>query len=307
MSVLLTGASGFIGSSALRVLLQRGHEVHAVSSRPHKDEPGVTWHVADLLAEDTAEELVRTLRPERLLHLAWYAEHGRFWTSVENVRWVEATLRLLRAFARYEGRRAVLGGTCAEYEWTSEGGVFSEDETPLRAGTLYGASKNATRAVGQALSDETGFEFAWGRIFFLYGPGEPQSRLVPSVALTLLAGESAAVTDGSQILDFLHVDDVAAAFVALMDSDVCGAVNIASGKAVAVREVIERIGQAVGRSDLIRFGAMESRPGQPALLLADAKRLRDEVGFSPRISLRDGIIDVIEWWGERLHGTKNPV
>lgn len=300
--VLLTGASGFVGSPALRALLGSGHEVHAVSLSPRQDEPGVTWHVADLLAAEDADALVRSVRPELLLHLAWYAEHGRFWTSVENVRWVEATLRLLRAFARHEGRRAVLAGTCAEYEWTAAGGVLSDAETTLRPDTLYGVAKNATRAVAQALAAETGIELAWGRIFFLYGPGEAQTRLVPSVARALLAGTAAAVTDGSQLRDFLHVDDVAAAFVALIDSDVSGALNIGSGQAVAVHEVVSLVGEAVGRPDLIRFGAVASRRGEPALLLADVSRLRDEVGFRPRVPLREGIAETVAWWRARCAG-----
>jgi nucleoside-diphosphate-sugar epimerase len=294
--VLLTGASGFVGSPSVTALLRAGHEVHAVSVRPQQDLPDVTWHVTDLLATDGADALVQTVRPELLLHLAWYAEHGRFWKSVENVRWVEATLRLLRAFARSDGRRAVLAGTCAEYEWTAAGGVLSEAQTALQPDTLYGVAKNATRSVAQALAAETGVELAWGRIFFPYGPGEAPTRLVPSVARALLAGDAAPVTDGSQLRDFLYVDDVAAAFVALLDSGVSGAVNIGSGEAVAVREVVSLVGEVVGRPDLIRFGAVTRRPGEPSLLAADAGRLRDEVGFRPLVPLREGVAKTVAWW-----------
>ncbi len=297
--VLLTGASGFVGSRALIALARREYEVHAVSSRPNKDSPDVVWHVADLLQADTADALLDDVRPDSLVHLAWYAEHGRFWTSIENVRWVEATLRLLRSFAKRGGKRAVLAGTCAEYEWSVDGGVCSESDTPLRPKTLYGVSKNAVHAVAQALADEAGFELAWGRIFFLYGPGEPATRLVPSVVQALLEGTPAAVSEGSQILDFLHVDDVAEAFAALLDGDVQGSVNIGSGEGVAVREVIELVGAAAGRPDLIRFGAVETRPGEPASLVADVRRLRYEVGFRPRITLEDGIADTVAWWQDR--------
>jgi nucleoside-diphosphate-sugar epimerase len=297
--VLLTGASGFVGSRAVKALARRGYEVHAVSSRPNEDSPIVAWHVADLLRPDAADALVDRVRPDSLLHLAWYAEHGLFWTSTENVRWVEATLRLLRAFADRGGSRAVLAGTCAEYEWTVDGGVCSEINTPLRPKTLYGVSKNATRAVAQALADEVGFELAWGRIFFLYGPGEAATRLVPSVVRALLQGTPAAVSEGSQIRDFLHVDDVAEAFVALLDGDVQGPVNIGSGNGVAIREVIELVGAAAGHPDLIRFGAVETRAGEPASLVADVRRLRDEVAFRPRIALEDGIADTVAWWQDR--------
>lgn len=305
--VLLTGASGFIGSAALKALLRDGYEVHAVSSHPDRHaagaDPGVVWHAADLLDDAVAEGLVRAVKPELLLHLAWYVEHGRFWTSVENVRWVEATLRLLRAFANHEGQRAVLAGSCAEYEWTPQGGVLSEEHTALRADTLYGVSKNATYAVGRELAREAGFQFAWGRVFFLYGPGEPPGRLIPSVAQALLSGRDAEVTEGTQVRDFLHVRDVADAFAALLGSGVQGAVNIGSGEAIALREVVEAVAEATGRSDLVRFGAVPMRAGEPTELVADVRRLHEEVGFRPEISLREGIADTIAWWRERGHGS----
>jgi nucleoside-diphosphate-sugar epimerase len=265
----------------------------------------VRWHKADLLDSAGAQAIVDAVAPERLLHLAWYAEHGRFWTSTENVRWVEATLRLLRAFTDAGGRRAVVAGTCAEYEWTPEGGVLGED-APLRPATLYGVTKNATRSIAQALAAETGVELAWGRIFFPYGPGEAQTRLVPSVARALLAGNAAAVTDGSQVRDFVYVDDVAGAFVALLDSDVSGAVNIGSGEAVAVHEVVSLTGEAVGRPDLIHFGAVPHRPDEPATLVADVGRLRDEVGFRRRVPLREGIAKTVAWWQAHASGVVDP-
>ncbi|MDQ6803554.1 MAG: NAD(P)-dependent oxidoreductase [Actinomycetota bacterium] len=297
-TTLVAGASGFVGAPALAHLVAAGHDVHAVSSRPQPPIEGVTWHLGDLLAPGTAEVLVAAVQPERLLHLAWYAEPGRFWESPENVRWVEATLRLLRVFAGTGGRRAVLAGTCAEYDW-SVGGVCSEGVTPLRPTTLYGVSKDATRRVAEAFADLAGLELAWGRIFFLYGPGEPPQRLLPVVTRALLADEPAKVTAGTQVRDFMHVDDVARAFVEVLDSDVQGAVNIASGTGVELRRLVELIGAATGHPELIEFGAIPQRDGEPATLVADARRLRDTVGFRLRHDLADGVRETVEWWRSR--------
>jgi nucleoside-diphosphate-sugar epimerase len=292
---LVTGASGFIGAPVIEHLLKAGHEVHALSMRPQGGISGVTWHQGDLLDPATAKGLVARVQPERLLHLAWYAEPGRFWGSPENVRWVEATLRLLRAFASADGRRAVLAGTCAEYDW-SVGGECAEEATPLRPSTLYGVSKDATRRVATAYADLVGFELAWGRIFFLYGPGEPPERLLPLVTRALLAGERAKVTAGTQVRDFMHVDDVARAFVALLDSGQEGAVNIATGTGVELRELVALAAAAVGRPELIDFGALPQRSGEPASLVADVRRLREMIGFRPLHGLADGVRETIEWW-----------
>jgi nucleoside-diphosphate-sugar epimerase len=139
-------------------------------------------------------------------------------------------------------------------------------------------------------------------VFFLYGPDEQPGRLVPSVVRSLLGGESVPASDGEQIRDFLHVSDVADGFASLLASDVCGPVNIASGEAVTVRTVIETIARSVGRPELIRWGALERGPGDPDVLLADVARLRDEVGFVPRITLEEGLMTTVDWWRERCGG-----
>ena len=295
--VLVTGAGGFIGRHALAPLAGRGFEVHAVTRRdpPAPSSPDVRWHRADLLAANGRDALLAAVAPTHLLHLAWYAEHGRFWTSAENLRWVAATIALVQAFAEGGGRRAVLAGSCAEYRWGDRGPCI-EGVTPLQPATLYGTAKHATRAVIQSAAEELGIEFAWGRVFFLYGPHEAPGRLVASVARALVAGECAATGDGTQIRDLLHVADVAAAFAALLDSGVRGAVNIGSGEGRPLREVIDAIGAATGRADLLDIGALAPRPDDPRELVADVARLRDEVGFSPAIALRDGIDRTVAWW-----------
>lgn len=256
---------------------------------------GVHWHNADLLDPTAVQSVVAAAAPERLVHLAWYAEHGLFWTSPENLRWVEATLRLLRAFADAGGRRAVVAGTCAEYEWTPEGGVLAE-EAPLRPATLYGAAKDATRRVAEAFARVSEMELAWGRVFLLYGPGEPPGRLVPSVIRALLVGEQAEIGSPNLVRDFMHVEDVGGAFAALLDSRLTGAVNVATGEPRHICEVVDTIADLVGRPELVRRAALPARPGEPATLVADARRLHEEVGFSPQFSLREGLATTIDWW-----------
>ncbi len=296
--VLVTGARGFIGRQALGPLLAAGHEVHAVGrgGAPEWAPADVRWHAADLLADPGAA--VAAARPEVLVHLAWYAEHGRFWTSTENLLWAAATLELVRAFATAGGRRVVGAGTCAEYEWGRPGPCV-EGVTPLRPATLYGTAKDATRAVLEAGAPELGIEVAWGRVFFLYGPHEDERRLVASVAKALVEGRPAPTGDGAQVRDLLHVADVAGAFAALAGSSVTGAVNVGSGEGRPLRDVVAAIGAAAGRPHLLDVGALPPRPGDPDELVADVGRLRDEVGFTPSMSLEEGIAETVAWWRDQ--------
>jgi nucleoside-diphosphate-sugar epimerase len=293
---MLTGATGFVGQSVLTALVEAGDEVLAVARRPGPDLADVTWCEADLLA---GPELVGAVAPEILIHLAWYAEHGEFWSSIENVRWVEASLALLRAFAEAGGRRVVMAGTCAEYEWGGEQDL-NEDESPLAPRTLYGVCKDALRRVAGAYASETALELAWGRLFFLYGPREHPARLMPDVIRALLAGERAATSAGAQVRDFMHVQDAAAALVAVAHSDVTGPVNIASGRATPVAEVLDLIGALTGAAQLIDRGARPMSALEPARIVADVRRLEHEVGFHPAVSLSEGLAATVEWWRSRL-------
>lgn len=302
--VLLTGGSGFIGSRAIAPLLAAGYEVHALARTPGAC-ADVTWHELDLLDQRATADVVADVAAKQLLHLAWYTEHGRFWAAPENLDWVAASARLLRAFAEAGGRRAVIAGTCAEYDWADAGERCSEladgahAATPLRPATLYGTCKHATHLIAEAFAREAGLSLAWGRVFLLYGPGEDARRLVPHVARALLAGEQAPTSDGAQLRDFMHVDDVAAGFVALLVSAVDGPVNIASGEAVSIADVLALIAAAAGRPELLSLGAVDRRAGEPERLVADVRRLHDEVGFAPSIALDRGIADTVAALGAR--------
>jgi nucleoside-diphosphate-sugar epimerase len=290
--VLVTGASGFIGRHSLPFLVERGFEVHAVARGALPARDGVIAHHCDLLDAHAAAALVESVRPSHLLHFAWYAVPGKFWTAPENRDWAAATLALIRAFAAAGGRRAVCAGSCAEYDWSHA--TLSEATTPLAPSTLYGTAKNETRAGLESAAAALGLGWAWGRIFWLYGPHEAPGRLVSDVVTGLLAGRRVPVSAGTQQRDFLHVEDVACAFAALTDGDGTGAVNIGSGAPVAVRTVVETIGALIGRGDLIDFGAVPMRAGEPACLVADPTRQRAMIDATPRYNLRNGLQQTIE-------------
>lgn len=293
--VLITGATGFIGQYCLSSLSSaKDFEIHAVSSKKeHKtDMLNVHWHQADLLDSGQVSELLSQVAPSHLLHFAWYTVPGRYWNSIENIRWVQASLALLRAFSQHGGRRAVMAGTCAEYDWKY--GYCSEYVTPLVPTSLYGTCKHSLQAMLNAFTQQTGLSSAWGRIFFLYGPHEHPQKLVSSVISSLMHGEPARCTHGNQIRDYLYVQDVAEAFIALLRNKVQGPVNIASGHPITLKDIILKISKKMNRQDLVELGAVSTPENEPHVLIADVKRLINEVGWRPKYDLDQGLDQTIE-------------
>lgn len=296
--ILVTGATGFIGQHSLLPLMERGYEIHAVTSQMVLNNlPDVQWYHANLLEPGQIAALMEEVKPTYLLHFAWYAVPGLYWTAMENFQWAQASLALLQEFARQGGQRVVMAGSCAEYDWNY--GYCVEYKTPLAPTTPYGICKKAIQEMLEAFCNQLGISGAWGRIFFLYGPQEHPNRLVSSVTNALLRGEPARCSHGNQIRDFLHVQDVASAFVALTDSDVQGPVNIASGQPVALKEVIYKIAELLNWPNLVELGALPTPANDPPLLVADTRRLRQEVGWSPQFHLETGLEQTVQWWREQ--------
>ncbi len=298
--VLVTGATGFIGRHTLAPLAAAGYEVHAVR---HRSVPPVgtevRWHQADLLAPEAPGAVMAEVRPTHLLHLAWCTRPGAFWTAPENLEWVAASLGLLRAFGEAGGRRAVLAGTCAEYAWQRQTHCV-ETLTPMRPTTLYGAAKHALHTVADAWAHQLDVSLAWGRVFHLYGPHEHPERLVASVARATLRGEQAPCTHGRQVRDFLHAADVGSAFAALVACEITGPINVASGEGVRVADLVAAVAQAAKHPELVRLGALRAGPDEPERLTAEVRRLREEVGWAPALSLREGIERTVAWWRREL-------
>jgi nucleoside-diphosphate-sugar epimerase len=294
--VLVTGANGFIGARTTAFLTARGFQVHAIGRRRPTGQ--VEFHQADLLRVDELQAALAEIRASHLLHLAWDVSPGRYWCAPENLDWVCASLQLLRAFAAAGGRRAVIAGTCAEYQWGQP--RFLENTTPCEPATLYGAAKNGLRQIVESFGVNTGLSIGWGRIFFLFGPGEKSGRLVSDAIRSLTLAQPLLTTHGNQRRDFLHVDDVAGAFAALVDCEVAGAVNIGSGHAVSVRTLLEAIASQIGNGDCLKFGARALPQSEPPIIEADPTRLSCEVGFTPQYDLVGGLSDTIAWWNHHL-------
>jgi nucleoside-diphosphate-sugar epimerase len=300
--VLLTGATGFIGRHTIPELIARGYEVHAVSSKIIKNEQGVIWHQADLMKSNETEMLFKKIIPSHLLHFAWYAEPGKFWNSEENFKWVESSIRLLRFFKAYGGYRMVYAGTCAEFNWGQQG-AYIESNSHDMPSTIYGLAKKTTQQLFEVYSQQFQLSAAWGRIFFLYGPNERPEKFLSSVIISMLQKKIIKCTHGNQMRDFLHVQDVASAFVSLLDSPVQGVVNISSGEAHSLKEIVAIAGKYLDATEYVHFGEIDLK-NEPLLIKGSNERLLNEVGWAPNYQIETGILHTVDWWKKFILDSK---
>ena len=296
--ILVTGGTGFLGRACLTTLAGRGKLIATCRGAPPEGLDHVDWVKTDLTDPASIEALCATHQPTHLLALAWEMGPG-YQQSVENFRWIQHSIDLLLAFANHGGTRVTFCGSCMEYDWSGDT-VLIEDVTPLKADTDYGAAKAALYTAFSPLLARLGLSGAWARPYFIYGPHENPRRLAADVIISLLEGRDALCGTGTQKRDFLHVSDVADAMSHCLFSDYEGALNIGSGQAIPMADLITEIGRQIARPDLIRLGARPPRPGDPELVEAEITRLQSELGWRPKFTLESGLADTISWWRTAL-------
>lgn len=300
--ILVTGATGFLGSHCLTPLVARGFEVLALyRERAPQDIPGVHWLCGDIMDRAAVRNLLTEHRPKGLLHLAWFVEPGKLISDPVNIDWVAASLDLIRAFRDNGGERCTISGSCYEYDWRY--GYCVEELTPCEPDTLYGAAKDSLRRAFLAYCGVSGLSGSWGRAFFMYGPRENPARLVSSVIISMLKGRPAKSSHGLQIRDYLHIQDVADGIVALFASPGRGAYNIAAGNPTTIREIVEHLGRITGRADLLQIGVLPARANDAPLVLGDGRRMLSDAGWKPRLDLETGLAATVDWWRAHLNSS----
>jgi nucleoside-diphosphate-sugar epimerase len=291
MKVLVTGASGFLGRYVLASLREQAIDVVAVGRRLPEGIASAHFIEADLLATTDFAALITAAGASHLLHLAWYTEHGKYWTSPLNQHWVEASTRLVDAFCGAGGGRVVMAGTCAEYDWAHA--CCREDATPLNPATPYGVAKHATRRLAASICERHRVSFAWGRVFVPYGAGEADQRLVPSLIEVFRDQRPPFEVHASAHRDFLHAADVAAGLTALVQADVVGAYNVSSGQPTQIAEVVRVLAQLLGADPQPLMDLAAERPGEPSSLVGENLKLK-ALGWRPRLSLAEGLTRTLD-------------
>jgi UDP-glucose 4-epimerase len=301
MRVLLTGASGFVGSHVLARFLRAGEHTVAIVLRPGRT-PRRIQHLLDsieVIAGDLAQpealvEPVRRFVPEIVVHAAWAVPSTKNRDNTEHADHVSHTIELVK-LAHAAGARHFVGlGSQAEYGAAAN---RADEEHPAQPTTLYGTAKLCAGLLAGKLCARFGIRFAWLRLFAAYGPGEDPDWLIPSMCRALLAGLRPATTRGEQVADYLYVEDAADAIyrVAILPS-ANGIFNLGSGQGHTVREVIECVRDLVAPQAQIGFGELAYAPDQVMHMEAKINRLQVATGWQPETDLATGLRRTVDWF-----------
>ena len=258
--ILITGPNGFIGKQVIKCLKTKKIDLTVVVRENSKLDPVLYEHAnkifytKDLFSETIDWWIDKCKNIDIVIHLAWFTEPGKYLNSHKNFDCLIGSYYLAMAAKIVKIKKFVGIGTCAEYDFTD--GTLSV-ETKLSPKTLYGSTKVALYHVLQNWFNDNSIEFAWCRLFYLYGEGEHPNRLVPYVKRNLAAGEKVELSEGNQIRDFIDVKIAGEIICKIALNDKAGVFNVCSGVPKSVKELVNEVAQEFSRPDLLKFGVRE--------------------------------------------------
>ncbi|HJQ48272.1 MAG TPA: NAD-dependent epimerase/dehydratase family protein [Amycolatopsis sp.] len=297
MRALVTGASGFIGSHLVRRLERSGIEVHAVSRNPPRDaDTAARWHLADVTDASAVAGLVPHTRPDVIFHLASRVSGERSLELVSptlRANFVSA-LNILTSASAAREVKVVLAGSAEEPR------VIDPGQAPS---SPYAAAKAAASTYALMFNQLWGVPATVLRVAMAYGPGQRDStKLVPYAVQSLLRGESPLLTSGGRQVDWVYVDDVVDAFLAVVRSDEAQGelLDIGSGVTRSVRDTMELLTEVSGTGIHPRYGAVPDRLlDRPNV--ADITRATEVLEWRPKVPLREGLHRTFQWYAQQLH------
>lgn len=271
--VLVTGAAGFVGRQIVNHLISRGIWVRAVIRKgQEKVFSGKSIQSvissSDLFSEDSKWWLNALDGIDTVIHTAWYTEPDKYLQSINNLDCLIATINIAKWSVKSGVKKFVGIGTCFEYDLSYNPLTV---ESPLRPQSLYAVSKVATFMTLSQLFNAERVQFSWCRLFYLYGEGEHDKRLIPYIHKKLANSEPVLLTKGDQIRDFINVNDAGRLIAETSLNSSVGPVNICSGIPITVREIAEKIADGYGRRDLLKFGARPENYTDPPCVVGLAK------------------------------------
>lgn len=269
-TILITGGTGFVGRQVVRYLSDKEVILRLIVRSGKENISQTIGNNCELIeSDDLFSESVewwtkQCADVDTVLHLAWYTEPGSYLQSNLNINCLVGSINLAKGAISAGVRRFVGVGTCFEYDLNAS---ILSIETPLKPTTTYANSKAALFMSLSHWLPHQSVEFAWCRLFYLYGEGEDSRRLVPYLRSKLESGEPAELTSGKQIRDYLDVTEAGVMIANVALGNQTGPVNICSGTPITVQQLVKQIADEYGRRDLLIFGARPDNLVDPPCII----------------------------------------
>lgn len=303
--VIVTGATGFVGSHLVRRLLNEGAQVHAFVRRSSNlwriedIKARLTLHEVSLTDTDLLNKTIESIKPDHVFHLATYGGVGG---QADNQQIMDTnyigTVNLLNACnnAGYEG--FINTGSSSEYGVKDE--PMKEDMIPEPYNT-YGATKAAATIYCQSQAREKGLPITTLRLFSPFGPCDEPNRLISYVTKSMLKNEGIKLSSKSHVRDYIYIDDVIESYMAVIREKSYGKVyNIGSNQQHTVEQVFDIIAKILGKDAKPVWGEFKPRINEPKIWIADITKAKNELNWAPQISFEEGIEKTVLWMKENL-------
>lgn len=296
--ILVTGATGFIGSHLCRQLDGHGAGIHGISrSASPKNTADIHWWHGDLADYDFVLKIIAGSKPEIIFHLGSHVAGSRnlelvLPTFQSNLL---STVNLLTAATAVGCNRIILAGSMEEPE---EGSGSAIPCSP------YAAAKWASSGYARMFNELYQTSVNTARIFMVYGPGQKDlNKLIPYVILSLLRGEAPKLTSGNRQIDWIYVDDVVQGLIAMacMSNTKGNIVDIGSGQLTTIRTVVNTLAEIINPCITPQFGRLPERPLEQTKA-ARVSESKSKIEWHPRISLKEGLERTVSWYREQLQG-----
>lgn len=298
--VLITGASGFLGYRLVcRLADEKNYDVVVTTSRSNglKFPEQVSVATVDLLDIKKVELLMKHIRPEVCIHLAWGQRESNYRNALSNYQWLAASVSMFAQFQNGGGKQFLFAGSSGEYEDYSGG--ISETLRPKNM-SLYGQCKKAVSDL--LLKSNSNVQVQVARCFTVYGPGDThQFGAIPTAICTLLKGEKFTCENPRAIRDYIYVDDAVEAITRLLNSSFTGPMDIGSGIPRSMREVFYEIASQLHCPEQVCYS---DKVGAETVLTADHSLLQEKLRMPPQIPFSEGIRRSIEYWRMQLEAEK---
>jgi len=300
MRVLLSGATGFIGSYILQILIAQSIPVSIILRKNSN-----TWRIANLLnkvtvineAEEESDMITEVVKfaPDVLINVSWFGVENKYNNDQKQLEEnLKLTQKLFTIAKLTNIKSFVATGSQAEY---GPRNAVLDETAPTLPSTLYGVAKLSAYHLLRTLCEKEKIRFAWLRIFSTYGPKDNPDWFVPYLISQLLNGEVPKLTKGEQQWDYLYVKDAANAIIEVAkNNNAFGVFNLGSGQINSVRYLAETIRDTINPNLSIDFGSIPYRQDQVMHLQADISRLKNEIHWQPKVDLKTGIENTIEWY-----------